>query len=248
VYTPRERQRLREELLAAARADERITAGAITGSAALGREDEWSDIDLAFGLRRAEDLRPALEDWTARMYRDHGALHHFDVPSGSWIYRVFLLATTLQVDLAFAPRSDFGARAPSFRLVFGDAATIPEAPSSRAEPIVGLAWLYALHARSAIARGKLLQAEYMVSGIRDHVLSLACIRHGLPPAQARGIDQLPPEESARLDAALVRAIDAAEVSRAFAAAVSCLVDETAHADSALAERLAPVLRELAKAP
>jgi hypothetical protein len=54
--------------------------------------------------------------------------------------------------------------------------------------IIGLGWLYALHARSSIARQRLWQAEYMISGIRDHTLALAFIRHGLPAAHGRGID------------------------------------------------------------
>jgi len=47
VYTPEQRDALRTELLAASHADPRITGGAITGSASVGLEDRWSDIDLA---------------------------------------------------------------------------------------------------------------------------------------------------------------------------------------------------------
>ena len=61
-------------------------------------------------------------DWTARMYAEHGAVHHLDVTSGATLYRVFLLASTLQVDLAFAPAAEFRAIAPTFRLLFGTAA------------------------------------------------------------------------------------------------------------------------------
>jgi hypothetical protein len=49
-----------------------------------------------------------------------------------------------------------------------------------AEAIIGMAWLYALHARSCIARRKLWQAEYMISGIRDNALALACLRTAFP--------------------------------------------------------------------
>src|ERR1700739_4545433 len=38
----------------------------------------------------------------------------------------------------------------------------------------------------------------MVSGMRNHVLGLACLRHGLPSAEGRGIDRLPPELRAAL--------------------------------------------------
>src|SRR4029077_9057957 len=96
--------RLREALLEAASTDERISGAAVTGSASENREDRWSDIDLAFGIRNGYDLQVALADWTGRMYKQHGALHHVDVHAGAWIYRVFLLSHILQVDLAFVPQ------------------------------------------------------------------------------------------------------------------------------------------------
>src|SRR6185503_3958295 len=103
MFTPEERARLRSELLDYAAGDGRISGAAITGSAAADREDRWSDIDLAFGIADAAELPNVLSDWTAHMYDRHGALQHLDVRSGAWIYRVFLLPGTLQVDLAFVP-------------------------------------------------------------------------------------------------------------------------------------------------
>src|SRR5438132_10478083 len=191
MYTPEERERVRRELIAAARADPRIAAAALTGSAAVGREDRWSDIDLAFGLSEDSQISSALDDWTARMYEEHGAVHHVDVRSGTWLYRVFLLANSLQVDVAFAPQIDFAAKAPTFRLLFGTATERPHPQPASVEELVGLAWLYALHVRSALARGKVWQAEYMISAARDHALAAACRRLGLPASEGRGMDQLP---------------------------------------------------------
>ena len=105
MFTPEERAHLRTELLECASRDARITGAAITGSAAEEREDRWSDIDLAFGVADAAELPSVLSDWTARMYDQHLALHHLDVKSGAWIYRVFLLPSTLQVDLRLRLRS-----------------------------------------------------------------------------------------------------------------------------------------------
>src|SRR5260370_27246730 len=112
-----------------------------------------------------------MADWTKLMYRDHEAVHHLDVMAGASIYRVFLLANSLQVDLAFSPASEYGAIAPSFRLLFG--AAVERAPdvAPAAAHLIGYSWLYALHARSCIQRGKLWQGEYMISGVRDHVLA-----------------------------------------------------------------------------
>jgi len=94
MFTPDERDRLREHLLQYGAADKRISGAAITGSAAGPGHDRWSDIDLAFGVSDPAEVPHALSDWTAHMVEHWQALHHFDVKSGAWIYRVFLLAST----------------------------------------------------------------------------------------------------------------------------------------------------------
>jgi hypothetical protein len=248
MFTPEDRARLRSSLLEFARNDSRITGAAVTGSAADLREDEWSDVDLAFGVSAAEDLPTVLADWTTHMYDQHHALHHFDVIAGAWIYRVFLLFDTLQVDLAFVAETEFRALAPTFRLIFGKA-NEPRHPSPpQAGAIMGMAWLYALHARSCIARRKLWQAEYMISGVRDNALALACIRHGLPAAQGRGMDLLPTEIAAQFEDSLVRQLNTAELSRAFKAVIQGLIREMRNTDAELAGRLEAALTRLTEAP
>jgi len=244
VFIPQDRERIRSELLDAARADARLSGGAITGSAAAGREDAWSDIDLAFGVAEGMHMPEVLADWTSRMVDRYHAVDHLDVVHGAWVYRVFLLASTLQVDLAFAPSAEFGARAPTFRLVFGNAADLTHAAPLRAEGLIGYAWLYALHVRSALARGRLWQAEYMVSAVRDHVLALACRRLGLPEREGRGMDQLPKDVMSALEPALVGRLATADIERAFKVATEALITEVERVDRALAGRLAPTLREL----
>jgi hypothetical protein len=244
VYTVEERERLREKLVAAARADPRISGAAITGSAALGQGDRWSDIDLAFGISDPAGLHDALTDWTSSMYRDHGALHHVDMNLGAAIYRVFLLASTLQVDLAFFPENEFGATKPTFRLMFGTSVERPYTSPTSAAHLIGWAWIYALHAQRCIERGKLWQAEHMVSGVRNHTLALASLRFGLPADLGRGMDQLPREITEPLEAALVRAIETNELRRAFRAATVGLLSEIEAADQELAGQLSAPLMEL----
>ncbi len=182
------------------------------------------------------------------MYDRHGALHHLDVKAGVWIYRVFLLPTTLQVDLAFVPAVEFRALGPTFRLVFGKENepryASPQAPGD----IIGLGWLYALHARSCIARRKLWQAEYMIRSIRDHTLALACIRHGLPSEHGRGIDQLPSGIAAQFEGSLVRQLDTAELSRALQVTTLGLLSEIRNIDEAFAARLQETLIRLSEPP
>ncbi len=248
MFTPEERERLRAGLLEYAAKDQRIRGAAITGSAAAAREDRWSDIDLAFGVNDAAQVPSVLSDWTAHMYHQHLALHHLDVRSGAWIYRVFLLPSSLQIDLAFVPAAEFRPLAPSFRLMFGEANEPRHVPPSPPGDIIGLAWLYALHARSSIARRNLWQAEYMISGVRDHALALACIRHDLPAVHGRGLSRLPSEVAAQFEGSLVRQLDTTELARAFQVVVQGLLNEIRCVDEGLAGRLQETLTSLSETP
>ena len=247
LFTADERERLRESLVAAARSDERIVGAAHTGSAALGRADRWSDIDLALSVASGAAMDDVVADWTRRMYEEHGAVAHHDIWYGATRFRVFLLADTLQVDLAFWHEGEFGAIGPTFRLIFGTAATPPPAtisPPATPHDFIGMAWLYALHVRSSLVRGRTEQAQEMLTGMRDHVLALACARHGLSPQQRRSVDDLPQEATASFTEGLVRTVDAAELARAFAVMIELLAREAEHVDVALARRLRPTLTAL----
>ncbi|MGI8723147.1 MAG: nucleotidyltransferase domain-containing protein [Geodermatophilaceae bacterium] len=248
MFSPAERSGLRDVLVSLAETDERITGAALTGSAAAGREDRWSDIDLALCVASGIDPAQVILDWTDRMYQEHAAVHHVDVLWGAVVFRVFLLANTLQVDLAFWPAAEFGATAPTFRLLFGTANERPTSPTPTATELIGMAWLYALHARSSIERGRVWQAEYMVSGVRDHVLALACLRHDVPASEGRGMDSLPPELTAGMTGALVGSLDVSELRRAFRVASEALLSEISQIDPELASRLAGPLVELAELP
>jgi hypothetical protein len=144
------------------------------------------------------------------------------------------------VDLAFVVDTEFRALAPTFRLMFGKANEPRHVSAPLPAAIIGLAWLYALHARTCIARRKLWQAEYMISGVRDNALALACIRHGLSSVHGRGIDLLPGEVTAQFQDSLVRQLDTGELSRAFRVVIHGLVHEIASVDKELAERLQEV--------
>ena len=234
---------LRTSLIARAKEDKRLIGGAMTGSASVGKEDRWSDIDLAFGVTGA--MEPVVADWTRHMYDEHEAVAHLDVTSGPWLYRVFLLPTTLQVDLAFVPAAEFRARAPTFKLLFGEAAPPDHRPLPTVAELAGIGWLYALHVRSAIERQRPWQALHMLGRMRDHVLELACLRHGLPTSHARGADQLPADVLAALPDTIARDATLIELQRAFVATCGTLMSETRAADPSLAERLAPVIDRIA---
>ena len=245
MFTPQERDRLLDALVAAARTDDRISSVALFGSAALGTADRWSDVDLTLGVAVSADLAQVMADWTGRLYAEHGAVEHLDITGGATVYRVFLLGSTLQVDIAFARGTAFGAAGPAFQLLFGTAYPQPPPRPPDAAELVGLGWLYALHARSSLARGRVWQAEYMISGVRDHVLALACLRCGVPAVQGRGLDLLPPEVTGPIAGSLVRSLEPGELARGFRVVVGALLHEASQVDASLGRRLADPLHELA---
>jgi hypothetical protein len=78
--------------------------------------------------------------------------------------------------------------------------------------------------------------------VRDHALSLACLRQGLPVVQARGYDELPAATLARFEAAHVGALEPGALRAALAACVVALLRagteaRLPHADT-VAQRLA----------
>lgn len=253
MFTAEQRDALRERVVRLAQEDERVVAGAAVGSLAVDVGDRFSDVDLTFGV--ADDLRVAdvLDDWTRTLSEEFDAVPLADLERGPTTYRVFLLPDALQLDLSMTPAARFRPAGPRFRLLFGETAAggseTPTPPGdlflptpSVARDVFGWGVIYALHARACIERGRVWQAEHYVGAVRDHALSLACMRHEVPPGQARGYDDLPAETLARLEDAHVGEVDPGALRAALAASVIALTREGVEARlphaRIVAERLA----------
>jgi hypothetical protein len=248
VFTSDQRDALRRQLLRLAENDSRITGAAVTGSAADGREDRWSDIDLYFGVAEDVALDAVVSDWTDYLFGELAALHHFELQVPAAVYRAFLLPSCLEVDLGFTPAGQFGPHGPHFHRVFGRAVQPPQAAPPNPRHLIGLAWHHVLHARSCIERQKLWQAEYWISGIRDQTLALACVRFGEPTDYAKGADALPSAVTGQLADALVCSLAPEELRRALRVAATQLLGELYATDADQAQRLEQPIRELADLP
>jgi hypothetical protein len=202
VFTAEERDRVREQLLTRAEADSAITGAAFTGSHATGGGDRWSDTDLVLAVRG--ELSPVLNQWTQWLRDQLGALHHWDLPAGARIIRVFLLPGWIEIDLTFAPEDEFGPRGPQWRTVFGHPQPLAPFPAPDPQHLAGLIWHHALHAFICTERGRWWQAEHWISALRDHAITLACLRLGHPAAYAKGAHLLPGDLTAPLETTLVR--------------------------------------------
>ena len=257
MFTVEQRDALRERILAFADEDERVVAGAIVGSLAVdGGGDRFSDVDLTFGVADHAEVHDVLDCWTRRLVEELDAVQLADLERSPTTYRVFLLPDALQLDLSMTPAARFRPAGPRFRMLFGEIAPgEPETPTSIAgtlfiptpsvaRDIFGWGVIYALHARTCIERGRVWQAEHYVGTVRDHALALACLRHGLPAAQARGHDDLPADALARLEDAHVGEVDAGALRAALAASVRALLREGAEARLPHAKIVAERLAEL----
>ena len=243
MFTTKQREYIRNYVLEMARADPRVTGGAIIGSIAAGAEDNRSDIDVTFGIASGTAIETVIDDWTQVLEREFGVLNSFDLRSGSSIYRVFLLPDGLEIDVSVTPEEDFGARGPHFHLLFGTAQPLKTPPPPDTNHIIGLSWHHVFHARSCIERNKPWQAEYWISEVRNHTIALTCIRLGVSAAYGRGVDKLPAAVTNPFVDTLVCSLDEPELRRALAVATMCLIDEVERWDAALCTRLKPLLLE-----
>ena len=246
MFTVEERDRLRERLLARAEADDSVVGAAFTGSYAVGEGDRWSDTDLVMAVRG--DLTATLERWTDWLYDDLGARHHWDLRVGAGVIRVFLLPGWLEIDLTFAPETEFGPRGPQWRTVFGRTRPLEPFTPPDVDTLIGLLWHHALHARVCVERARWWQAEHWISALREHVITLACLRLGHPAAHAKGAHLLPDGLSTALETTLVRSLTAAELHRALSATVGVVTAEVERSRPELATRLVPMFAELTNTP
>jgi hypothetical protein len=253
MFTVEQRDDLRERVLGLGVQDDRVVAGAIVGSLAVDGGDRVSDLDLTFGIADGVRLADVLDDWTRTLVDDFDAVTLAGLERGPTTYRVFLLPDALQLDLSMTPAARFRPAGPRFRLVFGRTAPgqsetvtgdlfIPT--PAVAGDIFGWGVIYALHARACIERGRGWQAEHYVGAVRDHALSLACLREGLPAVQARNYDDLSGETLARFEDAHVGAVEPGPLRAALAACVRALLEEGAQAHVPNAQVVAERLDEL----
>jgi hypothetical protein len=243
MFSIEDRNLIHDYVLQLARSDSRVVAGAVVGSLALSDGDRWSDLDLTFSVADEFSIFDVLEDWTRNVVTEFDAAHLFDLPSGASIYRVFLLPGCLQFDLSFTPASQFGAKGPKFRLLFGEAVETPYIPPPSAHELFGYAVHHLLRARFCIERGRFWQAEYWISSARDLALSLACRRRGLPAFDGRGFDDLPEEVRNSFNNTLLASLEREELLRALGLVIHGLLTEAEEVRE-LATKVEPQLREL----
>ncbi|HEX8032730.1 MAG TPA: hypothetical protein VF510_02730, partial [Ktedonobacterales bacterium] len=121
-------------------------------------------------------------------------------------------------------------------------------PQPSPHELFGYAVHHALRARFCIERGRVWQAEYWLSAVRDYALHLACLRRDLPAREGRGFDDLPADVRDAFQDALARSLAPDELLRALGVAVAGLLREAAQVAQLreMATNIDPQLRELTR--
>ena len=255
VFTVEERNDLLERVLAFGQKDDRVVAGAVVGSLALEGGDPFSDVDLTFAVADSVPVANVLDDWTRTLLHELDAVTLVDLERGPTTYRVFLLPDALQLDLSMTPAAEFHPAGPRFRLRFGETVSgesetvtgslFIDTPAV-GEDVFGWGIIYALHARACIERRRVWQAEHYIGAVRDHALSLACLREGTTAVQARGYDDLSIETRSRFAETHVGALEPDALRGALATSVRALIGEGRQARLANADLVADRLDDLAR--
>ena len=216
MFTVEQRDAVRKRVMRLADEDPRVITGAVVGSLAHGGGDRYSDLDLTFSVTARAGVAGVLADWTRVLVDELDAVHLVDVDGRGKTYRVFVLPGGLQLDLSMGSAEDAGS-------------DVASGPPVSAGDLFGWGVIYALHANASLARGRLWQAEHYAGAVRDHALTLACLRFGLRTAEARGFDDLPPEVLAEFGGVRTATFTEEGLREALAASVEALLREGAEA-------------------
>lgn len=116
----------------------------------------------------------------------------------------------------------------------------------RSRSAVRMGWLYALHLRSALGRGRWWQALWMLQSVRDVVVGLYCQRLDLPQAEGRGVDRLPADLLDGLVRTHPSRVELEPLSACFEVVARLLLDEAERHGVQVSADLAGVLGELTR--
>lgn len=244
MFSPADRSALRAQLVVRAEKDPHIVGAALVGSSAHGTEDDWSDIDLALQLCPEADEPAVVADWSRAIDNLDAVADTTDIFAAGARFRVFFLQSSLQIDVAFWPHNTFRQIGPGFHLLFGTPNDPTEPAPVDAAKTIGMGWLYAIHARSAIARGKVWQADMMLNDLRTTVTTLKCVRAGLNPHHGREVDLLPAVDLAELEASRATSVTIEALDRGRMLLTRQFLNEIALHDRDRFERLRAPFAEL----
>ena len=239
-YTPEERQQILDALLDALKGDGCITGVLVVGSAAVGFQDDYSDIDLSVVMATEADVEPVFRDWDGKIQALFPVVTRFETHYGpnSFLYG-FLLDSLLELDIGFLCLNNLVARRPYWQIVFdrsGQIQTIMEASlvskpttlkSARCQQSLESIWHYIMHCAICLRREQNWRAVYYLDMVRQQTIELAGLRLGLETKNYRQVDQFPADLLLSWQQSLPSDLSPGKIMRALQTAVQCFFDEAA---------------------
>jgi len=176
MFTPAYRKIIRDKIIQKIKDDENITSAAVIGSYARNEVDDYSDIDLTFGISKEVSQRNILTRYKTFIQTEFDGVFLFDLQQDETVYGVFLLPGCLQVDLSFTPQASFGPRAHPFVLLFGNQQAYKTAsPHEPIEDKFGLIVHHLLRTKVCIERNQFDKAQEWLVQSEKHLLELNSI-------------------------------------------------------------------------
>ena len=245
MYSKEYRNKVQSSIITFAKADVRIIDCAIVGSESIEKNDEWSDIDLTFGVSAEAEIPKILLGWNELMAKNFKANVLFDLAFRESIYRVYLLPNALQVDLSFTPTEHFGAITEKFKLIFGKEKARNSKPIPKLKTIFGYAVLYALKTRCSIEREKFWQAHYLLEKFKENIMTMKCLSENLNPFDGRDYDNLSELFLAQIESSLIDSPNRNNLDKSLMVLTKVLISETKN-NSRLNYKFENELKQIAK--
>lgn len=245
-FSPATRDATLNRLLDALQSDKRITGTLVVGSGAVGFEDVYSDIDLCAVTTLAKDVKPAFQEWGAKICEMLPIFHHLESVRAANVYLwVFLLENFLEIDLCFLCLDALRATRKRWKTVFDRSGRIESIMQSswenRPEPNLeagyrsrlNSSWHYIIHAVIALQRKQPWRALYEIEQIRNQAIELRGLRMELETKRFRHVDGMSEDFLTGVEQTLVPSLSKVDMMNALKTAIACFFREARHFDKML---------------
>jgi len=246
LFSPSERQDILHRLLDAIQSDDRVAGVVLVGSAPVGFEDEYSDIDLSVVVEHGHDVAPVFRWWQDHMKDIIPVVHSFETEyAPNNLLCGFLLDNFLEVDIGFLCLQNLVARRERWKVAFDRTGKIEGIMhttwANRTSPdIRGLylhlfdsIWHYIMHSAVCTERGQHLRALHYLEELRNRIVEVAGLHLGLETRNFRQADQLPPSLRSALEVTLVSKPERTEILRALKSATTLFFSEAQRLEKTL---------------
>lgn len=238
MFTPFDREKILQQILAGLEPDHRILSVVLVGSGAIGFNDEFSDIDLVAVVDPQYPATDIFQDWVQRLRDDQPVIEWFEISFNADNHLAgFLLDGCLEIDFGVVTPGELVAKRPHWRVVYDRSGKVnaqlqwswvshqTAGVLETVEQYRRSTWHYITQTAFSVQRGQLWRAMHNLEEVRNRTIRLAGLRYGLETSHFREVDKLPEDIRVRLATTLVQNATAAEIMRALKQTVALFFQE-----------------------